>query len=92
MNEPTPLQNQPLDLSARGMWHELKDFAQREPMTAVAAVATVGLLIKLLPNRWLVTTASVVGSALVRPAILTLAVTKLMELCVAPKPVDPSES
>lgn len=92
MNEPSPLPNQPLDLSARGIWHELKDFAQREPMTAVAAVATVGLLIKLLPNRWLVTTASVVGTALVRPAILTLAVTKLMELCVTPKPVDPPES
>jgi hypothetical protein len=92
MNEKLPkLQSSPppLDFSVHGVWQEMKDFAHREPLTAVAAVATAGLLIRLVPNRWLVTVGSVVGSALLRPAILSLAVTKAMELCFPPTPPQP---
>ncbi len=92
MNESLPLAGAPLDLSVRGVWGEMKDFAHREPLTAIAAVATVGLLIKLLPNRWLVTAGGVVGAALVRPAILSLALTKAMEMCFPPPPTEPPQS
>jgi lauroyl/myristoyl acyltransferase len=92
MNEQSPPATAPLNFSARGVWDEMKDFVHREPLTAIAAVATVGLLIKLLPNRWLVTTGSVVGAALVRPAILSLAVTKAMEMCFPPASQQPPQS
>lgn len=84
MNEILPTTDVP-QISARGVWEEMKDFAKREPLTAVAAVATVGLLIKLVPNRWLVTAVGVVGTALVRPAVLSLAFTKAMEMCFPPQ-------
>jgi hypothetical protein len=89
MNQNLPMTAPPLDLSASGVWKEMQDFAQREPFTALAAVASLGLLLKLLPNRRLVTTGSAVGAAQVRPAILSLAVSKGMEMCFATNPRQP---
>ena len=63
------------------MLGELKQFARREPGQAVAAAVGVGLLINLLPTRLVAGTAAVMGAMLVRPVLLSLGVTKAMELC-----------
>ena len=47
----------------------------------MAAAVGAGLLINLLPTRWVAGTAAVVGALLVRPVLLSLGVTKAMELC-----------
>lgn len=74
---PTPS----LELSMRRKLSELKEFARREPAQTFAAAVGIGLLINLLPPRWVTGTVAVVGAALVRPVLLSLGVTKAMELC-----------
>jgi hypothetical protein len=90
MNEnKLPVSQSPVSDSVHEIWDEMKSFAQREPLTAVAAVVTVGLLLKLLPNRWLVTTGTVIGGALIRPAILSLALTQVMQRYFPETPRSP---
>lgn len=60
---------------------DLKQFAQREPGKAVAAAIGVGLIINLLPTRLVAGTTTMVATAMVRPFLLSLGVTKAMELC-----------
>ena len=79
MNHENPFQ--PAEFCVRRTLADIKAFAQREPGQAVAAAVGVGLLINLLPPRFLVGAATVVGATLVRPLLLTLGVTKVMELC-----------
>jgi len=79
MNNEKPFQ--PAEFCIRRTLADIKAFAQREPAQAVAAAVGVGLLINLLPPRLLVGAATVVGATLVRPLLLSLGVTKVMELC-----------
>ncbi len=79
MNNDKPFQ--PAEFCLRRTLADIKAFAQREPGQAVAAALGVGLLINLLPPRLLVGAATVVGVTLVRPVLLTLGLTKVMELC-----------
>jgi hypothetical protein len=79
MNDAPPAQ--PLEFSVRRTLGDLKEFARREPAQAVAAAIGVGLLINLLPSRMITGTVAIVGAALVRPVLLSLGVTKAMELC-----------
>ena len=60
---------------------EIEDFARREPTQAVAVAFGVGLLVHLVPTRILVGTVTALGALLVRPVLLTLGLTKAMELC-----------
>ncbi|MDB6138166.1 MAG: hypothetical protein JWO94_1238 [Verrucomicrobiaceae bacterium] len=60
---------------------DIEDFARREPTKAVAAAFGVGLLINLLPTRLVIGAATAVGATLLRPTLLTLGVTKALELC-----------
>jgi len=78
MNDNTPAS--PLEFSVRRTLGDLKEFARREPAQAVAAAIGVGLLINLLPSRMVTGTVAIVGAALVRPVLLSLGVTKAMEL------------
>ena len=78
-NELTP--TQPPEFSFQRMLDEIKELARREPAKAVAAAFGVGLLINLLPPRVLAGTVTAVGAVLIRPALLSLGVTKAMELC-----------
>jgi len=71
----------PLEFSIRRSLGDLKEFARREPGQAFAAAVGVGLLINLLPARMVAGTVAIVGAALVRPVLLSLGVTKAMELC-----------
>lgn len=79
MNHEQPFQ--PAESCLRRSLADLKNFAQREPGQAVAVAVGAGLLINLLPTRWVAGTAAVVGAMLVRPVLLSLGVTKAMELC-----------
>jgi hypothetical protein len=79
MNPEQPVQ--PAESCLRHALADLKTFAQREPGQAVAAAVAAGLLINMLPTRWVAGTAAVVGAMLVRPVLLSLGVTKAMELC-----------
>ena len=84
MNEVPP--SPPLDFSVRRTLGDLKELARREPAQAVAAAIGVGLLINLLPSRMVTGTVAIVGAALVRPVLLSLGVTKAMELCCQKSP------
>ncbi len=79
MNPEQPFQ--PAESCLRRTLADIKSFAQREPGQAVAAALGAGLLINMLPTRWVAGTAAVVGALLVRPVLLSLGVTKVMELC-----------
>lgn len=79
MNDTPPAP--PLEFSVRRTLDDLKEFARREPAQAIAAAIGVGLLINLLPSRMVTGTVAIVGAALVRPVLLSLGVTKAMELC-----------
>lgn len=59
---------------------DVREFTRAEPVATVAAVCAVGLLVKLVPRSWIVGTVGVVGTALIRPALLSLGMTKAMEL------------
>lgn len=79
MNPEQPVQ--PVEFCLRRTLADIKSFAQREPGQAVAAAIGAGVLINLLPNRLVIGTVTVVGALLVRPVLLSLGVTKAMELC-----------
>lgn len=67
--------------SFQRMLDEIKERAQREPIMAVTAAFGAGLLINLLPTRVVAGTVTTVGAVLIRPVLLSLGVTKAMELC-----------
>jgi hypothetical protein len=79
MNHEQPFQ--PAESCLRHTLADIKNFARREPGQAMAAAVGAGLIINLLPTRWVAGTAAVVGALLVRPVLLSLGVTKAMELC-----------
>jgi hypothetical protein len=79
MNEDQPMQ--PVELSAKRLLGEMRDYAGREPVKAVAAAFAAGVMINLLPTRVLVASVTAVGGALLRPALLSLGVIKSLELC-----------
>lgn len=76
-----PQPTQPAEFPFGRMVNEIKELARREPAKAVAAAFGVGLLINLLPTRVLAGTVTAVGAVLLRPVLLSLGVTKAMELC-----------
>lgn len=79
MNREQPVQ--PVEFCLRRSLADIKTFAQREPGQAVAAAIGAGLLINLLPTRLVAGTAAAVGALLVRPVLLSLGLTKALELC-----------
>lgn len=79
MNHDTPTHQ--VQSCARKMLADAKDFAQREPLTTAAAALGFGVLLNMLPPRALVGTAAVIGALIVRPVLLSLGVTKALELC-----------
>lgn len=84
MNEDKPIR--PVEASIRGLLGEARDFARREPATAVAAAFGLGLIINLLPSRVLAGAAAAVGATLLRPAMISLGVIKAIELCCTKAP------
>ena len=73
----------------RSKLHDNKAFAQREPAQAVAVAFGVGLLVNLLPTRVVAGTVSTGGAALLRPMLLSLGITKAIELTCNVTPLTP---
>ena len=70
---------------------DAEEFVRREPVKAAAAAFGAGLLMNLLPTRFIVGTVTLAAIKLARPALLTLGVIKAMELC-SPKVLPRSPS
>ena len=81
MNTEPQTPPQSVEFCARRIVGDIKDFARREPVTAAAAALGFGVLLNLLPTRVVVGTIATVGVMLARPIILSLGVTKALELC-----------
>ena len=79
MNHDQPTQR--VDSSLRRVLVEIREFAGKAPAKAVAAAFGLGLLINLLPTRAVIGTVTVMGAVLMRPILLSLGVSKAMELC-----------
>ncbi|MBE2283397.1 MAG: hypothetical protein IAE77_08040 [Prosthecobacter sp.] len=76
------------DIPAHPAEHALSRFvdkaetmARDEPAKAVAAAVGAGVVLNILPLRFLVASASAVTLTMLRPALLTLGVIKAFELC-----------
>lgn len=54
--------------------------AHKDPAKAVAAAVGVGVLLNVLPTRFLVASATAVTLTMLRPALLTLGLIKAFEL------------
>lgn len=61
-------------------------FARREPGIIQAGAFAAGLLVNLLPARWVAGTFTVLDSALIRPTLMPLVSIKTFELCFQNKP------
>lgn len=71
----------PAEHLATRVVHEAETLARNEPAKAVAAAVGAGLLLNLVPTRFLVASATAVTLTMLRPALLTLGVLKAFELC-----------
>ena len=69
----------------QSMIGECKQFARMEPGKTLAAAFGAGLLLNILPLKWMVGTVSVVSAVLLRPTLLSLGVIKAFELCTQNK-------
>lgn len=73
----------PAEHLATRFMDEAETLARNDPAKAVAAAVGAGLLLNLLPTRFLVASATAVTLTMLRPALLTLGVIKAFELCSA---------
>lgn len=73
----------------RSKLQDLKDYSKREPTQAVALAFGIGLLINLLPTRVVAGTVSTVGAAMLRPVLISLGITKAIELTCNVSPLTP---
>ena len=78
LDKPVP---KPAEQLASRFMDEAEDFARKDPAKAVAAAVGAGLLLNILPTRYLVASASAVALTMLKPALLTLGVLKAFELC-----------
>lgn len=62
---------------------EAENVVRTDPAKAVAMAVGAGLLLNVLPTRFLVASATAVTLTMLRPALLTLGVIKAFELCSA---------
>lgn len=76
--EPVP---KPAEELATRFMDEAETLARTDPAKAVAVAVGAGLLLNILPTRFLVASATAVTLTLLRPALLTLGVIKAFELC-----------
>jgi hypothetical protein len=78
------------NLSLARLIGQMKAFAHREPIQALAIAVGTGLILQLLPKRAIVSTATTLGSALLHPTLLTLGLTKALEVCFPTSSTSPS--
>ncbi len=76
-DESTP---KPAEHLLNRLLHDAEGLARRDPAKAVAAAFGVGLLLNVLPKRFVVASVTAVTLTVLRPALLTLGVIKACEL------------
>lgn len=88
---PPPTATAPRDLYSllRGRLRDLKAYAHQQPVQAVATAFGVGLLVNLLPTRVVAGTVSTIGAAVLRPVLISLGITKAIELTCHVTPLTP---
>ena len=80
----------PAEHLVQNLIDDAETIARKEPAKAVAAAMGLGLMLNLLPTRFLVATVTAITVTVLRPALLTLGVVKAFELCQSPnKPLPP---
>ena len=79
--EPTP---KPAEMFVQRLVHDADTMVRNEPEKAMAAAVGLGLVLHVLPTRFLVASVTAVTLTLLRPALLTLGVVKAFELCSNP--------
>lgn len=62
---------------------QAEKMAQDEPAKTVAAAVGAGILLHIVPLRFLVAGATAVTLTMLRPALLTLGLIKAFELCIS---------
>ncbi len=72
------------------MQAEIQELARQKPAQTLAAAFGVGLLVHLLPTRVVIGTVTALGALMVRPVLMTLGVTKAIELCQNSKSTPPT--
>ena len=72
----------------RSKLQDIKAYARREPTQAIAMAIGVGLLVNLLPTRVVAGTISTAGAAVLRPLLISLGITKAIELTCNVTPVS----
>ncbi|OYW70967.1 MAG: hypothetical protein B7Z37_29085 [Verrucomicrobia bacterium 12-59-8] len=79
MNTETPIK--PAEHLVQRLVHDAETMARNEPAKAMAAALGIGMVLTVLPTRFLVASVTAVTLTLLRPALLTLGVVKACELC-----------
>jgi hypothetical protein len=69
--------------------NDAETMARNEPAKAMAAALGIGMVLHVLPTRFLVASFTAVTLTVLRPALLTLGVVKAFELCSAPSAPAP---
>lgn len=80
MTQPATVPIHDISSFLRWMLQDIKSYARREPTQAIALAVGVGLLVNLVPTRVVAGTVSTVGAALLRPILISLGITKAIEL------------
>lgn len=79
--EPNP---KPVEMWVQRLINDADKMARNEPEKAMAAAFGLGLVLHVLPTRFLVASVTAVTLTVLRPALLTLGVVKAFELCSTP--------
>jgi transcription initiation factor TFIIIB Brf1 subunit/transcription initiation factor TFIIB len=82
MNTAPPIQ--PAEQLVQRLVNDAETMARNEPAKAMAVAMGVGLVLNVLPTRFLVASVTAVTLTVLRPALLTLGVVKAFELCNSP--------
>ncbi len=72
---------QPAENLAHRLMNEAESLAHRDPATVVAAALGAGLMLNLVPKRFIVGSVTAITVTLLRPALITLGIIKAFELC-----------
>lgn len=79
MNTEAPIQ--PAEQLVQRFVNDAETMARNEPAKAIAVAMGLGLVLNVLPARFLISSVTAVTLTVLRPALLTLGVVKAFELC-----------
>jgi hypothetical protein len=82
---PSPDSPQPVEQTAKKILQEVTDYSRREPAKALAAAFGAGVVLNLLPSRFLFGSVTALAALAFRPTLMTLGVVKAFEIYTAKK-------